>query len=277
MGYPWHDASSISVSWRWSGALEEGMHMNLKALITTLVLGSSTMASADSVKISGSVNVSLGGRAAPAPNYRPAPAPVVVADPCEHPAPYVPAPSQPAYHPTPSQPAYHPTPSQPVYQPAPVWQAPYFHITNTIVTRTGSTYKGTIAASKIKSTPRWNQRQSFNAYGFVAKPTQAWFDLTEATRIDNHREIFHLGTAKGVFNKLQLQALGGGNSKIAKVLVEFGDVRGNSYQQLIDVNQRMGRHNPTFTIDLDGQYRTINRIVVYGSTDRGSAYKIQAM
>ena len=96
--------------------------MNLKALITTLVLGSSTMASADSVKISGSVNVSLGGRPAPAPNYRPAPAPVVVADPCE-------APAAPAYVPAPSQPAYHPVPS------APIWQAPYYRITNTLVSR----------------------------------------------------------------------------------------------------------------------------------------------
>ncbi len=250
--------------------------MNLKALVTTLVLGSSTMASADSIKLSGSVNVSLGARPV-APNYRPAPAPVVVADPCatEPAHAYHPAPSSPAYHPTPSQPVAQPV-YQPIYQPAPVWRAPYFHITNTIVTRTGSTYKGSVAASKIRSTPRWNARQTVGAYGFVARPTQAWFDLTEATRIDNNREIFNIGAAKGVFNKLQLQAMGRGNSKIAKVLVEFGDIRGKSYQQLIDVNQLIGRNNSTFTIDLDGTYRTINRIVVYGSTDAGSAYKIQA-
>ncbi len=237
--------------------------MNLKALLTTLVLGSSTMASADSVKISGSANVSLGSRPV-APNYRPAPAPVVVADPCEHPAPYIPAPSQPAYHPMPSHPVS-----------AHVWRGPYFHITNTIVSRTGSTYKGTVTASKIKST-RWNARRNFGAYGFVAKPTQAWFDLTEATRIDNNRELFTIGGDKGLFNKLQLQALGTGSSTIAQVVVEFADARGKT-TQVIKAKQLMSRNNSTFLIDLDGEYRSIKRIVVYGASDAGSAYKIQAM
>lgn len=232
--------------------------MNLKALITTLVLGSSTMASADSVKISGSVNVSLGGRPAPAPNYRPAPTPVVVADPCETPA-------APAYVPAPSHPAYHPVPSPPI------WQAPYYRITNTLVSRNASTYRGSIAASKIKST-RWSSRHGF---GFAAKPTQAWFDLTEATRIDRNRELFTIGADKGLFSKLQLQALGAGSSNITQVLVEFSDLRGNA-SQVIKVNQLINRNNSTFTIDLDGQFRSIKRIVVYGATDQGSAYKIQA-
>lgn len=236
--------------------------MNLKALITTLVLGSSTMASADSVKVAGSVHVSLGGRPAPAPTYRPAPAPVVVADPCE-------APAAPAYVPAPSHPVHHPVPSPPI------WQAPYYQITNTVVSRTASIYRGSIAASKIKST-RWNARQTIHGYGFAAKPTQAWFDLTEATRIDNNRELFTIGTDKGLFSKLRLQALGGGSSKITQVLVEFADSRGKA-SQLITVNQLLDRHDSTFTIDLNGEYRSIKRIVVYGATDRGSAYKIQAM
>lgn len=236
--------------------------MNLKALITTLVLGSSTMASADSVKVSGSVHVSLGGRPAPAPNYRPAPAPVVVADPCETPA-------APAYVPAPSHSAHHPVPSPPI------WQAPYYRITNTVVSRNASVYRGSIAASTIKST-RWNARQTVHGYGFAAKPTQAWFDLTEATRIDSNRELFTIGTDKGLFNKLRLQALGGGSSKITQVLVEFADSRGKA-SQVIKVNQLLDRHNSTFTIDLNGEYRSIKRIVVYGATDQGSAYKIQAM
>lgn len=244
--------------------------MNLKALITTFVLGTSTMASADVVKVSGSVSLSLGGtKAQPAPNYRPAP---IAADPCEPAAPiYQPAPSRPVYHPVPSQPVYHPVP-----QPAPVWQAPYYRITNTVITRNASTYRGVINASKIKSTPRWNARPVVNAYGFVAKPTQAWFDLTEATRIDSGREFFTIGAAKGVFNKLQLTALGAGNTNITQVYVEFADSNGKA-SQTVKFSERMNRNNASFTIDLDGEYRTIKRIVVYGSTDQGSAYKIQAM
>src|SRR5688572_22288154 len=63
--------------------LEGDTAMNIKALITTLVLGSSSLAAADSFAVNGSVRVSLSS-----------------ADPCDTPAParpYVPAPSRPVY------------------------------------------------------------------------------------------------------------------------------------------------------------------------------------
>ena len=39
----------------------------------------------------------------------------------------------------------------------------------------------------------------------------------------------------------------------------------------------IGRGNSSLQIDLDGNYRQINRIIVYGSTDVGSAYKLMAL
>ncbi len=244
--------------------------MNLKALITTLVLGSSSMASADSISLSGSVSVSLGNaapayRPAPsAPAYRPAPSTPVAADDCH---------DEPVYQPVPVTPVYHPTPA------APVWQAPIYRITNTTVSRTGSVYKGTVGTSKILKLPPATPKRYVGAHAFAMvkpKPTQAWFDLTEATRIDSGREFFTIGAKHGLFNTLQLQALGNGNSRITQVLVEYADSRGKTSQVFKLNNQLINRTSSTITLDLDGEYRSIKRIVVYGATDQGSAFKLLA-
>ena len=94
--------------------------MNLKALITTFVLGSSTMASADSLSVSGSVRVSLDHHTV----TRSAPAPLIVRgyrtpDPCTT----APAPA-------------------PVYQPA-AWTG--FHPHNTQMDRNMSVYVGALS------------------------------------------------------------------------------------------------------------------------------------
>lgn len=279
--------------------------MNLKALITTLVLGSSTMASADTLTVSGSLKLNIGGsataRPAPAPApvivrpapVRPAPAPVVVTQ-RPTPAPVVvhtqhshghshghaaddcgtPAPAPTGYTPVPSR----PLPARPVVvaPPAPqdtYWNRPYFHITNTHVSLGGSSYKGWLGKSSIKA-----HGQAFNRFGYVkSNQRQAWFDLTEATRIDSNREFFNIGADQGLMRSLKLEALGNGSSLIKQVLVEYADSHGKKTSQVWKLGAKIDRSNPSITLDLDGQYRTIKRIVVYGSTDAGSAYKIMAM
>lgn len=218
--------------------------MNIKALITTLVLGSSSMASADSLSVRGSVTVSLGSTRPVYPSAADDCAPVAA-------VPYKPAPSRPVYQPV-----------RPL--PAPVWQAPYYRITNTSVGATNSVYNGSIAVSRARS---------FNGYGYVSN---AWFDLTEATRIDSGRQFFTIGADKGLFQQLKLQALGNGRSKIDQVGIEFIDARGNKQTQKVKLDTWLDRSNSTITIDLDGGFRSINRIIVYGATDQGSAYKLLA-
>jgi hypothetical protein len=246
------------------------MQMNLKALITTLVLGSSSMAAADSYKVSGSVSVSLGGhvstRPAPAPVYpvyrptpsRPVARPVVVVNDADchdpHPAP--------AYH----APGYRPMPAQPV------WNGAYFNITNNSVGANASQYQGWMATSPVRTAAH------FNGNGFVAtRATHNWFDLTEATRIDSGRQFFTVGADNGKFRALKLQALGNGSSKIEQITIEYLDATGQAKFQKIKPDTFIHRNNPTITIDLDGGYRSIGRIIVYGATDRGSAYKLQAL
>jgi hypothetical protein len=214
-------------------------HMNIKALITTLVLASSSMASADSWSVSGSVSL---GNPRPARMFHRS----VVAQ-CQDDR-------------TDSAPGYHPATSRP-HQP-PIWQAPVYNPTNTIVGSTASQYTGAIYG-----------RQHFNP---KALRSAHWFDLTEATRIDAGREVFMLGASKGTFRSLKLEALGNGRSKIDQITIEFADGRGNTKWQVLKLGTWIGRGDSTLTIDLDGGYRQINQIIVYGATDRGSAYKLMA-
>ena len=105
-----------------------------------------------------------------------------------------------------------------------------------------------------------------------------WFDLTEATRIDSGREFFNIGADKGQFKAIKLQALGAGNSYIKQVAIELIDANGKMHMQVVKPTSQINvQHNPVISIDLEGEYRQINRIVVYGSTDRGAAYKLLAM
>jgi hypothetical protein len=155
--------------------------------------------------------------------------------------------------------------------PQPVWRGPYFNITNTIVGATASQYRGSVGTSKVKL----RHNQYGRAHYQATNPT--WFDLTEATRIDRGREFFTIGADNGMFKGLKLQALGNGRSHITQVAIEFLDTNGKKKTQKVKLNTWIDRNNPTITIDLDGNYRTIGRIIVYGSTDRGSAYKLMAM
>lgn len=225
--------------------------MNIKALITTLVIGSSSMASADSLTVRGSVSVSLGSSTRPAPRS--------VVDDCApvQAAPYRPAPSRPVYQPT--RPVYQPT--RPVIV-QPVWQAPVYNPTNVLVSSTASQYTGV-----VYSQPRY----------FAAPGPNAWFDLSEATRIEAGREFFKIGANKGSFRGLRLEALGNGRSNIEQVTIEFADAQGRAKHQVVKLDSWIGRGNTNLTIDLDGNYRQITRVIVYGSTDRGSAYKLMAL
>jgi hypothetical protein len=238
--------------------------MNFKALITTLVLGSSSAAMADSFTVSGSVNVSLGSsattRPAPAPVYRPV---VVAADDCTDDTQINNRPDpRPAYHPT----QYHPT--------QPVWRGPYYSPTNTVVAANASQYVGWVATSPVKF------RRMGYGRALVLRQTASttWFDLTEATRIDSRQEYFKIGADKGVFKALKLQALGGGSSRIEKIAIQYTDASGHVKFHNVTFNTRLdARTNPAITINMPGGYSSIDGIMVIGSTDRGSAYKLLAM
>ena len=59
--------------------------------------------------------------------------------------------------------------------------------------------------------------------------------------------------------------------------IEFADAQGRAKHQVVKFGTWIGRGNPSLTIDLDGNYRQITRVIVYGATERGSAYKLMAL
>jgi hypothetical protein len=113
----------------------------------------------------------------------------------------------------------------------------------------------------MASAPQWRSNQ--------------WFDLTAGTRIvgAGHREEFTIGAARGQFRGLRLTALGQGTTSINNVTIEFTD---GSRQQML-VKQKLGIANPAITIDLDGNFRSISRVLVYGLSGDNAAYKLQAL
>ena len=198
--------------------------MNLKALITSLVLGSSSLAMAQpTATFSADASFSFGYRT-PAPT-------VIVRD-----------------HRMPT--ANEPCETTPVYQgyrPV-VDQGPH----NTRVGADISEYVGT---------------QPFLSMRWFAKP--AWIPLTEPTRIDSGREVIHVGTQAGALRSLRLQNTFG-SSYIRMIGIEFVD---GGRTQVVQVN-RVINGNGSLTIDLDGRYRQVKRVIVYGSTAEGSAYQL---
>jgi hypothetical protein len=223
--------------------------MNIKALITTLILaGSSSVAMAKpAVSIKGSASVTIGS----------APTTVVVRD---HRAPAADCHATPAY----TQPVY----TQPVAQPyRPIYQEPFFNPQNTTVGASGSVYVGSFGRA-----PAHSLHRTTNAYGFAQPRT--WFHLTEATRIDSGREFFKLEGQGGLFTQLRLHNLGG-QTDIRQVAIEYKLSNGRVVTQKVRIDQLTGR--AAFDINLESDSRAINRIIVYGTSGHGSAYQMLGM
>ena len=188
--------------------------MNLKALITTLVLGTSSAAVASpTVTVGGSVEASI-------KFGTPSSRPVVVRD---H---RMPAPGWDRDY---------------GFQP-PVFAGP----SNIKLNSDSSEYIG-----PIYSMPRWNER--------------AWTKLTDPTRIELTRQIVRVS---GRFDALMLQNVTG-SSSIRLVKIRFAD--GGS-DQTIMLNQNLNSYRST--IQLNVQHRPIEYIVVYGTTNFNSSYRV---
>lgn len=219
--------------------------MNIKALITTLVLGSSSMASADSLKFSGSVKVSLGNSTHASSSAR------------AH------------NHYNQERRPYRPVARRVLPQHRPVLEQ-YYNPQNTYLSANRSVYSGWIATSPTTSMP--------SVYDHSYRVSnRGWFDLTAPTRIDAGREDFLLGANKGLFRALKLEALGAGASQIQWVSIHLINADGTKRAQVVQLNTKLDRYNPSLTIDLDGGFTAIDKILVSGSTDRGAAFKIRAL
>ncbi|MCW5808080.1 MAG: hypothetical protein KIT31_37360 [Deltaproteobacteria bacterium] len=210
-----------------------------KALVTALLLASSSIAMAKPVTYSASASVSIsagthtgGGRQ----------------DLRDHRSTYTPPAKAPAVAPR--------LKVKPVYlqqlRPA-VWNP-------------NNTTLGVNASTYIGPRPVLQQPCVAHASGWQVA---TWHPMTEPTRIDRGRELFNFGAQAGSFRQIQLVETAG-SSHISQVAIEF--VGGGRTQVVkLDTDLKAGR---SLTIDLDGGVRQINRIIVYGSTAQSSAYQI---
>jgi hypothetical protein len=214
--------------------------MKLKALITMLVLGSSSAAMArPAVVVSGHAEVTWKTTSHDhpplPPNDRPAP--------------------------------------RPWGNPAPVWYpdgagsaTPVGHpdaagSTNTRVAGDASSYIGPIFALRAS----YDGRDDRYGRSWRRSPL---VPLTQPTRIDRGREFFTLGPSAGAFTKIALQP-NAGRTYVTQVAIEFA---GGGRTQVIPVNEYL---RDTFVIDLDRRNpRTINRIVVYGTSGPRASYSL---
>ena len=214
-----------------------------KALVTVLMLASSSVAMAKPVTYSASASVSFGVNSNPGRpvviDHRHAPAPV---DDCA-PAPI----AQPVY--TPPVRTTHVR-----WAPQPLAWNP----NNTTLGADSSTYIGGKPVLQSRFDGRWGRAQ--------------WAAMTEPTRIDRGREFFTFGAQAGSFRQIQL-AETAGRSFIQQVAIEFV---GGGRTQVVKIDRNLVPGAP-ITIDLNGDLRAINRIVVYGTTAQSSAYQILGM
>jgi hypothetical protein len=98
----------------------------------------------------------------------------------------------------------------------------------------------------------------------------SWVALTTRTRIEGGRQAIVIGADVGEFRQLRLFN-NVGSSRIDHVVVELD---GGAVQKYA-VNKTLTSEAP-ITIDLDGGYRRIKRVVVHGSTAPDSAYQLLA-
>ncbi len=225
--------------------------MNIKALVTTLVIGSSSVAMAKpAVFVSGEASVSVG--------YHSHDSQPVVHD-------HRPIYPQPIY----TQPVY--TPPAPVVYRDDNWQNDNWQDDNwqddnwndnSTVAASGSTYVGSLGQGTQFRDRMWNRNR-------------AWFNLTEATRIDSNRQFFNLrGQQLGRFTQIQLQSLSG-RTAIDQVAIEF--VRnGVPSTQKVRLGSSLSRNRSSLLINLSGDSRDISRIIVYGESGRNASYQILA-
>jgi len=131
-----------------------------------------------------------------------------------------------------------------------VWQPEGSYPRNTRLGPDYSLYVG----SRPYETIRWFRRPE-------------WIPLTEPTRIDRSREVFFINNGPGPLTALRLFN-NFGHSYIRMVSIEFAD---GGLPQFVRLDRSL---DASITIDLAGRSRLVKKVIVYGSTARGSSYQL---
>lgn len=118
---------------------------------------------------------------------------------------------------------------------------------------------------------RWGTPQPVQTHQRDRRPqwrNNTWVALTSPLRLDRNRTHIDVNQRRA-FSQLRLQTTNGA-SRIDRVIVQFE----NGGRQVIHVNQRLSPRNPMVNIDLTGNMRRVDRIVVMGDSRRGGAIQV---
>jgi hypothetical protein len=102
-------------------------------------------------------------------------------------------------------------------------------------------------------------------YQPVYQPVYAPVTLADNTQL-NGRELIRVAQGSRTFSKLELRAEQGKTS-IDKVIVTFG----NGRSQTFALDTKLSKKQPTISLDLSGQSRSIQRIVLVGKSNGRNA------
>ena len=118
---------------------------------------------------------------------------------------------------------------------------------------------------------RWGQPQEpmyQRDYRSHWRNNNTWVALTSPLQLDRGRTMIDVNQRRP-FQQLRLQTTYG-MSFIDRVVVRFD----NGERQVINVNQRLSTRNPMINLDLEGQRRRVDRIIVMGDSRRGGAIQV---
>ena len=96
-------------------------------------------------------------------------------------------------------------------------------------------------------------------------PVYAPVTLADNTQL-NGREVIRVAQGTRSFNKIELRAEQG-KTTIDKVIVTFG----NGRSQTFELDTKLSKKQPTVSLDLNGQSRSIQRIVLVGKSNGRNA------
>jgi hypothetical protein len=96
-------------------------------------------------------------------------------------------------------------------------------------------------------------------------PVYAPVTLADNTQL-NGRELIRVAQGSRTFSKLELRAEQG-KTTVDKVIVTFG----NGRSQTFELDTKLSKKQPTISLDLNGQSRSIQRIVLVGKSNGRNA------
>ena len=102
------------------------------------------------------------------------------------------------------------------------------------------------------------------------RPRQRWTTLAESTIMQRGRTVIDVSSQRR-FTKLALDA--NRPMFVDKVLIVFG----NGERQVVDLNKRLGAHGAPVVIDLDGNARMIDKVMVLGRGRIRASFTLKAM